>query len=282
MLDTTDLACRPARGSMSNECGDRVDFLEAGAGPLVVLVHSSMAGARQWSALIRNLEVRSLVRAVNLFGYGNTPAWPKVKPPSLDDYAELVVGAVPDTAGDISLVGHSFGGAVAMQVAARQLNGRVRRLVLIEPSPFYLLDCSNRQAAFYEISVLAKYTMRCIRDGVPEAAAERFIDYWCGPGTWAASSPDKKASFVRSVALLTHEWNAVLRGKTTPAEWTAALPRDTLVMSSATTVRPSRELVDVLSRARPDWAFATIRDGGHMAPLTHPHLVNHIISGFLA
>ena len=121
MLDATDLACRSAHASMSNGCGDSVDFLEAGAGPLVVLVHSSMAGARQWSALIRDLEDRFLVRAVNLFGYGGTPAWPKAKPPTLDDYAELVGQAVPDTAGDISLVGHSFGGAVAMQAAARRL-----------------------------------------------------------------------------------------------------------------------------------------------------------------
>jgi pimeloyl-ACP methyl ester carboxylesterase len=281
MLDATDLSCQPARASTSNDCADRVDFVEAGAGPLVVLVHSSMAGARQWSALIRDLEDRLLVRAVNLFGYGNTPTWSKATPPSLDDYAELVAQAVPCSAGDISLVGHSFGGAVAMQAAARQLKGRVKRLVLIEPSPFYLLDSANRREAYYEISILAKYTRRCIWAKEPEAAAERFIDYWCGPGTWAASSPDKKASFVRSIGLLAHEWGAVLRGKTTPEEWTAALPQDTLVMSSATTVRPSRELVDVLSRARPAWAFATVRDGGHMAPLTHPHLVNPIISGFL-
>ena len=93
MLDATDLTAKPAY----------VDFMEAGAGSLVVLVHSSMAGARQWSALIRDLEDRSLVRAVNLFGYGNTPAWPKAKPPSLDDYAELVASApFPISAGDIS------------------------------------------------------------------------------------------------------------------------------------------------------------------------------------
>jgi hypothetical protein len=45
MYDAAD-SCRPAL----------VDFIEAGAGPLVVLVHSSMAGARQWSSLIRDLE----------------------------------------------------------------------------------------------------------------------------------------------------------------------------------------------------------------------------------
>ena len=33
-----------------------VDFLEAGAGPLVVLLHSSVSGARQWRRLIDDLK----------------------------------------------------------------------------------------------------------------------------------------------------------------------------------------------------------------------------------
>jgi pimeloyl-ACP methyl ester carboxylesterase len=210
MLDATDHTYKPVRASVSNDCAGGVDFMEAGAGSLVVLVHSSMAGARQWSALIRDLQDHFLVRAVNLFRYGNTPVWSETKPPSLGDYAELIAQAVPSTASEVYLVGHSFGGAVAMQAAAHQLRGRVKRLVLIESSLFYLLDCCNRREAFREISTLAKYTKRCIGAEVPDAAAERFIDYWCGLSTWAASSSDRKDSFVRSITLLPHEWDAVL------------------------------------------------------------------------
>jgi pimeloyl-ACP methyl ester carboxylesterase len=187
MLDATDLTSKPAY----------VDFMEAGAGSLVVLVHSSMAGARQWSALSHDLQDRYLVRAVNLFGYGNTPAWSETKPPSLDDYAELVASAVPESASNVALIGHSFGGAVAMQAAAHQLRGQVERLVLIEPSPFYLLDIRGHREAFCEISSLAEYTSRCIANRIPEAAAERFIDYWC---TWTASSADRQGVFTVSVS----------------------------------------------------------------------------------
>src|SRR6185503_2190671 len=51
------------------------DYAEAGAGPLAVLVHASMSGARQWGALTQALAGRFRVRALNLFGYGRTPAW---------------------------------------------------------------------------------------------------------------------------------------------------------------------------------------------------------------
>lgn len=271
MLDATDLTSKPAY----------VDFTEAGAGSLVVLVHSSMAGARQWSALTHDLQDRYLVRAVNLFGYGNTPAWSETEPPSLDDYAELVASAVPESARNVALIGHSFGGAVAMQAAAHQLRGQVERLVLIEPSPFYLLDIRGHREAFCEISSLAEYTSRCIANRIPEAAAERFIDYWCGAGTWTASSADRQGVFTRSIGLLLAEWNALLAGENTLAEWTAELPHDTLMISSTKTTLPSRELVKLLLDARPDWEWASICDAGHMAPLTHPQLVNPIIRGFL-
>jgi hypothetical protein len=77
---------------------EAAEVIEAGAGPLVILVHSSMSGARQWSALMKELTDRFWVRAINLPGYGRTPAWPEARSPSLDDYARLVAATVPDAA----------------------------------------------------------------------------------------------------------------------------------------------------------------------------------------
>jgi carboxypeptidase C (cathepsin A) len=39
--------------------------------------------------------------------------------------------------------------------------------------------------------------------------------------------------------------------------------------------------VDALLRARPDWASASISEGGHMAPVSHPELVNPLIRAFI-
>ena len=260
-----------------------VDFIEAGAGQPVVLVHASMSGAHQWSALMSDLADRFLVRAVNLFGYGGTPAWQGPEAPSLDDFADLIAAAVPRGARGVHLVGHSFGAAVAMQAAAHRLRGRVASLVLIEPSLFYLLDRCGRRAEFAEISALAAYVKQSIAQGRPAVAAERFIDYWCGLGTFAASSPERRSAFVRAIALVPPEFDAVLAGERTPAAWIAALPWRTLVIASARTKRPSQQLVEILSGAcSPEWRFARLGDGSHMAPVTHPQLVNPIVRDFVA
>jgi pimeloyl-ACP methyl ester carboxylesterase len=131
----------------------KVDFLEAGSGPAVMLVHSSVSGARQWRRLMDDLKSDHHVRAVNLFGYGKTPPWSNESPQSLDDQARLVEAALPPNADAVRLVGHSFGGSVAMKLAAR-LSCRVTKLVLLEANPFYLLKQAGRAEAFAEAMAL--------------------------------------------------------------------------------------------------------------------------------
>ncbi len=253
----------------------KVDLVEAGAGPLVMLVHSSMSGARQWTALMNDLKDRFRVRAVNLFGYGGTPAWKRTTPPSLDDFAALVEAAVPPDEERVAVVGHSFGGAVAM-AACRRLGGRAEKLVPIEPSLFYLLRLAGRHAAFAEISAVAA----SMRHGAREEAAERFVGYWAGRDAWEATPPERRAAYARMVDLVLLEWT-VLEGETPAEAWADALPRRTLLLSSEDTKRPSREMVEVLRKACPHWELARIPEGGHLAPLTRPELVNPIVAAFL-
>src|SRR5215467_14357392 len=109
----------------------KADFIEAGSGPVVMLIHSSVSGARMWRRLMDDLKDDFHVRAVNLYGYGRTPPWYSDAPQSLEDQARLVETALPTNAANFCLVGHSLGGSVAMKLAA-PLSGRVSRLVLLE------------------------------------------------------------------------------------------------------------------------------------------------------
>jgi pimeloyl-ACP methyl ester carboxylesterase len=257
----------------------KVDFLEAGAGPAVILVHSSVSGARQWRRLMDDLKSDFHVRAVNLFGYGKTAPWPNETPQTLDDQARLVEAAIPRGAGQISLVGHSFGGAVAMRTAAR-LGSRVAKLVLLEANPFHLLKQAGHLDAFAEAAALRNIVKTCGAQGAWSEAAEKFAEYWNGPGAWATTNADRRAAFVEGIRANFFEWDAVM-DETPMAEWARALPKQTLVVSDPNTVRPARELTELFRIACPQWSYKEVSEGGHMAPLTHPELVNPIVSSFL-
>jgi pimeloyl-ACP methyl ester carboxylesterase len=260
----------------------RIDYIESGvgAGPVVVLAHSSVSGARQWRQLMADLEDRYHLIAINLFGYGDTPPWTQENTLTLDDQAGLIEAVLPGGSAKIHLIGHSFGGAVVM-AAARRLGERVEKLALLEANPFYLLSQNGRDGAFAEIKAVRDDVKRNGAAGTWAEAAEAFDDYWTAPGHWAAMPDDRRASFIARLKNNYHEWDAVMDGRVTLRGWRDALPARTLVMSARETARPIREIVELMRQACPEWQYVELPEGGHMAPLSHPGLVNPILADFL-
>jgi pimeloyl-ACP methyl ester carboxylesterase len=240
---------------------------------MVILLHSSVSGARQWRRLMDDLKYRFHVRAVNLFGYGKTPPWPSDEMQTLNDQAGLVEAAIPPDVREIYLVGHSFGGSVAMKVAAR-LGGSVAKLVLLETNPFYLLAQAGRMDAFAEAMELRNCIKNFRARNEWTAAAEKFADYWNGEGTWRDMSLERRIAFSQSLKPNFFEWDAVMNETTPVEQWARLLPEATLLVSDPCTVLPIREITALLLQSCPGWTYKEVNGAGHMAPLTHPDLIN--------
>ena len=110
----------------------RVSYLHAGAddAPVVLLVHGLVSDATTWLRAMSELSERGLrVIAPDLLGHGRSD-----KPAqgySLTNFAESMSGLLTSLGiEDATVVGHSYGGAVAMQLAHAHPD-QVRRLVLV-------------------------------------------------------------------------------------------------------------------------------------------------------
>ena len=90
----------------------------------------------------------------------------------------------------------------------------------------------------------------------------------------------RRAAFAEALAPNPYEWQAVMNEQTA-VEGYAAVAARTLVVSDPATRRPIREIVEILTQACPRWSFRFLPEGGHMAPLTRPELVNPIVREFL-
>ena len=258
----------------------QAEVIAAGSGPIVLLIHSSVSGARQWRKLTDALKDRYRVLAINLYGYGATPAWDDPAPQTLEDQARLVEAVLPSDADKIHLVGHSFGGSVAMKLAAN-MPGRIGKLVLLEANPFYLLAQAGQTEAFAEAKALGTMIKDCGGRGDWSVAAETFADYWGGQHTWRDMPPERRTAFAEAIKPNFHEWDAVMNETTPITQWAEQLPRSTLAVCDPATVTPIREIDALLQRACPEWHYQPIAGGGHMAPLTRPDLINPVVAAYL-
>jgi len=259
----------------------RIDYLDEGRGPTVLLIHSSASNARQWRALMDALVPRHRVLAINLFGYGQTSAWPDGLEQTVDDQVDLVFRLIDDVAVDekISLVGHSLGAILALEAARRRPNV-IRSLALFEPNPFHLMRDHGRADIFERMSGLLNEVKRLHEAGQPEAAAKHFIVFWSNEAAWQAMPEKRRATFTRAIAATVHEGQALARNTTCLQDY-ANLTLPTLLMYAADTNPAILPVQHLLQNACPHWVVAVQPQGGHMAPLTHADEVNPVIADFL-
>jgi pimeloyl-ACP methyl ester carboxylesterase len=109
--------------------GYRRAYRIAGSGPPVLLIHGICDSSRTWTGLLPELARRHTVIAPDLLGHGASAK------PRADYSVAAYANGMRDLLGvlgieRVTLVGHSFGGGVAMQFAY-QFPERTERLVLV-------------------------------------------------------------------------------------------------------------------------------------------------------
>lgn len=245
----------------------------------VVLLHSSAASGRQWQALTDALRLRHEVCAVDLYGHGTQAAWPGPAPLRLADEAAPVERLL-ERLGGAHLVGHSYGAAVALALAGRR-PALVRSVVAYEPVLFGLLldDPFSRREVQTVLGVAEAMRLR-LAQGRPEAAAQRFIDFWSGPGTWDVLPPQRRQGFAARVPAVLQQFDALF-GNPLAAADLARLRPPTLLLSGGATVPAARRIAEIVHAARPGARREVLEPMGHMGPVTHAALFNRRVLDWL-
>jgi pimeloyl-ACP methyl ester carboxylesterase len=257
----------------------RVHDEPAGSAPSVLCIHSFSSSAAQYQGLTQRLGPRFDVLAGELYGHGNSPAWPRDQPFTLADEAARLQALLPDDA-PVHLVGHSYGAAVALRIAA-SIRTRLRSMTLYEPAIWGTLSQSRpHDAATREIEAVRDETIRLIDSDQLEAATERFIDYWAGPGTWAGVAEARRPRLVATVRSLRAAWIATFEERWS-ADALRALDVPCLLLSGTGSTAAARCAVDLLHDALPDADVIRFDGIGHLGPLTHADTVDAAIAHHL-
>lgn len=155
--------------------GQHVHVEQAGEGESVVLLHGFGGSTYLWRQVTPRLAARFRVVAIDLNGFGWTERPRARQAYTLEGQEALVLGVL-DALGieRAHLVGHSYGGGLAIWIAARH-PGRVRSLSLVASTlPTYASARRSRWAAWRPLVALFVRT-RALREGFVRRGLERAV-----------------------------------------------------------------------------------------------------------
>lgn len=253
---------------------------DSGAGPAVVCIHSNASTSGQWRALMDVLAASRRVLAPDSYGSGKTADWPSDRLIRLQDEIDLLEPVFASAGESLTLVGHSYGAAIALLAALRN-PARVRALALYEPTLFAVVDARQPPPNGADgIRDAVRAAGAALDRDDPDTAARHFIDFWMGAGSWDAMPAQRKPPIAASVVNV-RRWSHALFTEPTVAEAFAALDVPVLYMlgdeSPESAHAVARVLLQVLRRVE----VVRFPRVGHMAPVTHSDAVNAQIVRFL-
>ncbi|MCE4554441.1 alpha/beta fold hydrolase [Roseateles cellulosilyticus] len=247
----------------------------------VVCLHSSAASSRQWRRLAAESDPAWQWHMPDFFGHGSRPGWPELMPSRLSVEANGVLAGLPfnDTQ-PFHLVGHSYGGAVAMQIALQQPR-RVLSLTLYEPVAFGTLPTLGPgEPAWEEICDVAKALGTVLDAGDAAGAARGFCAYWHGHDVWPQLDEPQRQRITAAMPTVRRHFDALF-----VARWSdsllALLNMPVQLLCGTATRASARRVVQALAARLPNGRLHWVDGAAHLAPMTEPERINRLILAHL-
>lgn len=237
----------------------------SGSGTTVLCIHSSTASGRQWAPLADSLQAAPLQFLMpDLHGHGGSPAREPGPRNSLQLDADAAWACLPDQ-GPLHLIGHSYGGAVALQLALRH-PGRLLSLTLYEPLPFGLMQADEPARA--EIEAVAGAVASLVGAGRLLDAAQQFCDYWAEGPAFAAMNETQQQRLAQRLLAIPGHFEGLFDAGWRDQDF-SALRCPTLLLCGEDTRAAARGVFGALQRRLPAARVELLPQAVHLSPLSN-------------
>lgn len=260
---------------MIEDPGGRIEYEESGSGPTLVLVPGSCSTGVAWRPVMRALGENYRCVTTSLLGYGQTAERRIEADPSMTLEAEVLERVIRRAGGAVHLVGHSFGGAVALFVAMRKRVEIASLTVLEAPLPALLKACGE-DAHHRAFRAMTDAYFAAHRGGDAEAIGT-MIDFYGGKGTWAAWPERVRAYAVATTPVNMLDWACAYDRELSP-DMLAVIDVPVSVAVGAASHPAVCRANGLVATSIGGATFKTIGGAAHFMISTHPEQVADVIA----
>nr|WP_272874396.1 alpha/beta hydrolase [Pseudaestuariivita rosea] len=237
------------------------------------MIHCSLAHHGVWAGVMKALSDTHQMVAFDMPGHGRSGDW--TGPGDYQTETTRIAASFCD--GPVHLIGHSFGGTVALRLACEQPE-LVQRLSLIEPVFFAAARAAGDPAYDLHVQRFQPF-VQAMDTGDHDTAARVFMDMWGARMPWDAMPEKQRQYIIDRVPLIPLQGTAIeddTAGLLTSGV-IEALPMPVDLIDGGQSQPVVGAILRALAQRIPHARRTTIRDAGHMAPITHPKQIAQIL-----
>jgi pimeloyl-ACP methyl ester carboxylesterase len=258
--------------------GRSVDCVESGEGPPLLFLPGSYSTPAAWRPVQRLLAPGWRMVATSLAGYGASAETRSRQDFGIQHEVELVRGLLRHAGTPVHLVGHSFGGTVALATALAA-RAEVASLTLFEANPLPILRHGHER--LYSETLRMSLDFEAAVDAGEIDAPRRIIDFWGGAGVFAAMPEAVKAYCRQTAATNVIDWRTAFAFTATAADY-AQLNLPVLLVRGALANPAMVAITDELAACLPQVRTAVVDGAGHFLITSHAVDCARLLSSFLA
>jgi len=267
---------------MIEDVRGRIEYDEQGTGPTLVLVPGSCSTGSAWRPVIKEFGDSFRCVTTSLLGYGQSAERRLDSEPSVElevEIVERVIAKASAGAETVHLVGHSFGGSVALLAALRK-RARIASVTVLEaPVPAILRHCGE-EPHFRAFRDMTDGYFAAWHGGDPEAI-RTMIDFYGGEGTWSSWPERVRAYAVETTPVNMLDWGCAYEHPLSPA-MLSAIDVPVAVAVGAQSHPAICRANGLVAMAISGASFKAIAGASHFMISTHPAQVARLIAAHVA
>jgi non-heme chloroperoxidase len=256
-------------------------YLDEGSGPPMILVHGSISDYREWSS-----QMTPFAQRYRVIAYSRRYHWPNIPPAKdadasverqADDLAAIIqaMGIAP-----VHIVSHSYGGAVALNLALRHPE-LVRTLVLAEPGVPGVLGATTPESD--AVSKESQAVRAEMKEAFATGDAERIVRTYAArvaPGEFEQAPPEVRQMLLANVPAFQLDFTSHRFPFTCDDARRLTVP--VLVLSGDRSPMGLQRIADAAARCMRTGRLVRIPEATHWMQHDHAQAFNDAVLTFLA